>query len=140
LKQLLLARQVLARYLQRGAGGLDLRVAGGGVLIGSAGIDAQQQLPGLDPVADLGIQLHHGAWHLGCDHGLAHGLDHAVKGRGGGAGGGLRRHGFERLGLGRGWQAAQQGSGQRGRGETDREHGACFLQEAGLARGQEGLD
>jgi len=50
---LLLATVLLRRDRQCGACGLHLGIAGGGVLVGGPGVDAQQQLPGLHAVTTL---------------------------------------------------------------------------------------
>ena len=85
LEELLLAFEVLARHVQRGAGGLHLGVAGGCVLVGRAGVDTHQHLAGGDAVAHLGVQLDDGARNLGGEHGRAQGFNDAIEGRCGGA-------------------------------------------------------
>ena len=139
LEELLLPLEVLARHLQRSAGGHHLGVAGGSSLIGGPGIDAHQYLPGLHAITNPGIELHHGAGDLGRDDGLAHGLDHTIEGRCNGAGRGLRRHRLEGLCASTCGHAPHEGGGQRGRDETEREHGVLSV-APDLSEGLEYID
>ena len=79
LVQLPLPRQLAGGHLELGLRRLDLGRAGRHALLGRAGVNAQQLLAGLDPVAGLDLQRDDGAGDLGREPGLAHRLDHAVQ-------------------------------------------------------------
>ena len=95
LEELLLTIQLFAGHVQVGLRGFELGAAARHLLLGSAGVDAQQLLPSAHAVTGFDIQAHDGACHLGGQGGLAHRFDHGVQAHLGGTGrAGSGRHGF----------------------------------------------
>jgi hypothetical protein len=125
-EQLLLALVVLGGDFLLGQRCARLGCAGGGRLIGGAGIDAQQHLAGAHAVAGLDVELDHGPGHLGRDDGLAQRLDHAVEGGRRWRVGGLGRRRRQRRCGRRGGKGAERGTGgddEQGKGSQGG-HGA----------------
>ncbi len=111
LEQLALALHLGGGHVLGGPRRLHLGRGGTGLLLGGAGVQAHQQLPGADVVAGLDGQGHHGAGHLGRHDRLSHRLDGAVVAARGAAGRRLHRPGRQcvgRLGGGGHGQSEQQ--------------------------------
>jgi hypothetical protein len=79
LEELLLAVELLGRHFERGARGLDQRVAGGHVLLRRPSVDPCQHLTGFDNIANLHLDGDHCARHLRGHDGLPDGFDDTIK-------------------------------------------------------------
>ena len=90
LEQLLLAVEFLGRHFERGARRLDLRVAGGDVLLRRPRVDPCQHLAGFDDIANLHVDGDDRAGHLRGHDRLPDGFHDAVEA--GGLAGARRLH------------------------------------------------